>query len=267
MSSPLGPISSRNERIIGVMELRTNMTLSVANARFSYGRKLVISDLSVLFAPGRTVLLGPNGAGKSTLMAMLASVLRPRGGSIRLQLPEGSEPTYGRRSYRSRIAWLPQNITPMPGLTVREHVAYSGWLKGMRRSDAWRASERDLIRFDLSALAGSKATQLSGGQTRRMALAGSLVHDADVILLDEPTAGLDPNQRDHFRKVLADLPSDVITVVSTHQTEDLIESYNQAIVLVDGSIRFQGPVRALVGEQPSADATAIAYRRLVGAEL
>lgn len=249
----------------------TETTLSVSGIRFAYGRKAVLSDLSVQFAPGRTVLLGPNGAGKSTLMSVLASVLRPRAGSVLLQTREGERPKYGGRAYRARIAWLPQDITPMPGLTVREHVAYSGWLKGMSRSQAWQASAAALQSVDLAQLARAKATRLSGGQTRRMALAGSLVHKAEVILLDEPTAGLDPNQRDQFRSVLAGLPSEVTTIVSTHQTEDLIGSYEQAVVLVEGRIRFQGHVRDLIGAASGEDgtpaATAAAYRRLVSAEL
>lgn len=169
------------------------MELRIVGCSFAYRRSLPVFDgYTASFAPGRTVLLGPNGAGKSTLLALLADSLQPQKGYVETGTGLSPRTWRGRREFRRRVAWLPQQVAPFPGLTVREHVAYAGWLKGLSRRDAWRRSTAALEDVDLASLAGRRATQLSGGQTRRMGIAGALVHEAEAILLDEPTAGLDP---------------------------------------------------------------------------
>lgn len=159
----------------------------------------------------------------------------------------------------------------MPGLTVREQVAYAGWLKGMPKDLAWKASEDALRRVDLTRLANRKSHQVSGGQLRRMGIAGALTHRSELILMDEPTAGLDPTQRLVFRELVADLADSVQVIVSTHQTEDLADLYTHVAVLAHGKIRFQGspgdfhalaPATTRGREQAEA-----AYLMLVGREI
>jgi ABC-type multidrug transport system ATPase subunit len=169
------------------------------------------------------------------------------------------------------VGWLPQNIKPMPGLTVRENVAYLGWLKGMSRSAAWEQSRGALERVRLSDLASRRSHQLSGGQLRRMGIAGALVHRSELVLLDEPTAGLDPSQRAVFRDLVTSLADKVQIVVSTHQTEDLDTMYDEVVVLRQGAVQYQGTTQGfldLAGPDTASGRRAdAAYTRMIGREL
>ncbi|MFE3016973.1 ATP-binding cassette domain-containing protein [Streptomyces sp. NPDC059256] len=246
------------------------MALAFRNLVFRYGpRAEVFHGLNLSIANHSTVLLGPNGAGKSTLMALAASHLRPNSGSVTWRDLDAS----GRRDrveYRTAVAWIPQQITPVPGLTVREQVAYGGWLKGMSRKAAWDASQQAVERVGLADLATRRSHQVSGGQLRRMGIAGALTHRSEVILMDEPTAGLDPQQRRMFRSLLEELGDSVQVVVSTHQTEDLADLYQEVVVLDRGVVRFQGPTEefhSLAQDLGSQQGRAeMAYARLVDGE-
>lgn len=218
------------------------MPISMSECSFSYRRRRpVLRDLSYTLPPGRTVLLGPNGAGKSTLLGLCASALRPDSGSVTY----GDLSTGRRRAlpaFRRRVAWMPQQVGHVPGLTARDQVAYSGWLKGMPRREAWREALQALDRVELADRADDKVQELSGGQQRRVAVAQALVHDAEVLLLDESTAGMDPRQRQVFHQILADLSNEVHIVLSTHDTSDIANSYDSVVVLLDGQVRFSGTV-------------------------
>ncbi|MFF7297505.1 ATP-binding cassette domain-containing protein [Streptomyces sp. NPDC008265] len=246
------------------------MSLVFDHVSFRYGRKTsVFNEFSLRIDARATVLLGPNGAGKSTLMAIAASHLPPSSGSVTFNRGAAK----GRRlaAYRKRVAWIPQQITPMPGLTVREQVAYAGWLKGMPKDLAWKASEDALRRVDLTRLADRKSHQVSGGQLRRMGIAGALTHHSELILMDEPTAGLDPTQRLVFRELVGDLAGSVQVIVSTHQTEDLADLYTHVAVLAQGKIRFQGSPADFHALAPAASSgreqAEAAYLMLVGREI
>ncbi|MFJ8011165.1 ATP-binding cassette domain-containing protein [Streptomyces sp. NPDC096339] len=246
------------------------MSLVFDQVSFNYRRNTpVFDDFSLCVEAGATVLLGPNGAGKSTLMSLAASHLKPAAGSVAFNGLDA----HGRRQapYRERVAWIPQQITPIPGLTVREQVAYAGWLKGMPRHLAWTASADALRRVDLIRLADRKSHQVSGGQLRRMGIAGALAHRSELILMDEPTAGLDPTQRLVFRELLGDLSGQVQIIVSTHQTEDLADLYQHVVVLSQGNIRFQGSPRDFHALAPSSgqgrEQAEAAYVLLVGREI
>ncbi|MYW04920.1 ATP-binding cassette domain-containing protein [Streptomyces sp. SID3343] len=226
------------------------MPIVFADCEFRYRRgRPLLEGLTLSFSRGRTVLLGPNGAGKSTLLGLAASVLLPRAGTVEL----GRLCTARRKDlsgYRRRVGWLPQQVAAVPGLRAREQVAYAGWLKGLSRADAWERADTALARVGLQTLAAHKSSRLSGGQLRRVGIAQCLVHDAEVLLMDEPTAGLDPVQRQVFRDLLADLDDRVDVIVSTHQTEDIDASYEHVVVLDDGRPRFQGSVGDFLALSP-----------------
>ena len=248
--------------------------MAISSASYGYSSKATIfQDLNVSFRPGKTALLGPNGAGKSTLISLLASVNAPSAGSIVFTEANGKRTTSRQVSkFRRLVAWLPQDFSPVAGLSVLEHVRYAGWLKGMSRTAAQREAPNALAAVGLETLSGKKATELSGGQQRRLGLAGALVHKASVVLLDEPTAGLDPGQRDRFRQILASLDNDQITVVSTHQTEDIDGSFDYVVVLVDGAVRFSGTVGDFMAEAPASavdprDRVRLAYAAFVEGEI
>lgn len=233
----------------------------------------IFQDLNLEFHSGKTALLGPNGAGKSTLMSLMASVVTPSAGTIEI-IEAGGERIGTRHlgKFRRLVAWLPQDFSPVAGLTVLEHVRYSGWLKGMSRKAVKEAAPQALLAVGLETLSEKKVTELSGGQQRRLGLAGALVHQAGVVLLDEPTAGLDPSQRDRFRQILASLNDENITVVSTHQTEDIDGSFDHVVVLVGGRVRFNGSVSEFMAVAPASvtdprDRVRLAYAALVEGEI
>ncbi len=216
------------------------------------------------------MLLGPNGAGKSTLLSLGASVQYPATGRVQLGNLISTDRKH-RRAFRQKVGWLPQQIKPVPSLTVREQAAYAGWLKGLSKSEAWERSVGALEQVRLTELAKRRSHELSGGQLRRLGIAQALIHEADVVLLDEPTAGLDPVQRGVFRDLLAELSGSVSFVVSTHQTEDLADVYDTVVVLDRGQAVFQGTVGEFFARAPEGMAierrAESAYRAMVRGEV
>ncbi|MEV0239449.1 ATP-binding cassette domain-containing protein [Streptomyces sp. NPDC050674] len=224
------------------------MSIRLESCTFGYGRgsRPILTDLTYALPDGFTVLLGPNGAGKSTLLKLASGLHRPQSGSVRMGRLASHD-----AAFLKRVAWMPQTITPMTGLTAREQVAYTGWLKGMGKSEAWEAALVALSRVDMADRAAIKTKQLSGGQLRRVGVASALVHGADVLLLDEPTAGMDPTQRRVFRDLIVSLATaEVRVLMSTHDIADLAEEANQVTVLQNGRIAFTGPTQDFLAHAP-----------------
>lgn len=219
------------------------MALQFQSCSFRYKRreKPVIDSLHLRFAAPRTVLLGPNGAGKSTLLSLGASALAPNSGEITLGDLRATKRNE-RREYRRKVSWLPQRPVFLPGMTCREHVAYVGWLKGLSEREAWKAAPKAIESVGLGNKSKEKVSTLSGGQQQRLGIAQALVHEAELLLLDEPTAGLDPAQRRRFHDVLDELPSNVSVIVSTHEIMDLDQTFDEVVVFENGATKFHGPV-------------------------
>ncbi|MFF8446497.1 ABC transporter ATP-binding protein [Streptomyces leeuwenhoekii] len=224
------------------------MSICLESCTFRYGRssRPILHHLTYTVPDGFTVLLGPNGAGKSTLLKLASGLHQPQAGSVRMGHLASRDVAFLRQ-----VAWMPQTITPMAGLTAREQVAYVGWLKGMGKSDAWDAALLALNRVDMAEHAGVKAKRLSGGQLRRVGVASALVHGAGVLLLDEPTAGMDPTQRRVFRDLIVSLATaDVRVLMSTHDIADLAEEADHVTVLQNGRIAFTGSTQDFLGHAP-----------------
>ena len=225
------------------------MSIVFTDCTYRYGRKYrpVLEDFSYRVPDGVTIFLGPNGAGKSTMLKLAASVIKPRAGHISVDGISSRN-----REFRKYVAWMPQHITAMAGLTSREQVAYTGWLKGMNRSDAWSQAHESLAVVNLLEKADAKATSLSGGQLRRLGVASALVHECHVLLLDEPTAGMDPTQRRAFRDVLTGVAEagGVRVLMSTHDVADLAEDADFVTVLAGGVIRFNGTTKEFLAQAP-----------------
>ncbi|MYW10112.1 ATP-binding cassette domain-containing protein [Streptomyces sp. SID2563] len=239
------------------------MPLKFNSCTFRYGRRFrpVLSSLDLEFSTGHTVLLGPNGAGKSTLLALGASAATPTSGSVRYKELDPAD----RRdvaAYRSRVSWLPQRSGFLPGMTCREHVAYVGWLKGLKESEAWRAAAAAIERVGLTEKMDMKVKSLSGGQQQRIAIAQAIAHRAELLLLDEPTVGLDPNQRRRFLDLLSSLRGSAHVIVSTHDIGDLDDMFDEVVVLEAGRPRFRGSVEAFANH---AAADSAPERRLESA--
>lgn len=215
------------------------MTVTLSNFSFGYGKDLLFSDLDVHFTKGVTGLLGPNGAGKTTLLRHLSTELKVTRGSLVFDgMPVSSRRDIHR--VRLNIAMLPQTFGYVPHFTVEQHVSYCAWLMEVPKNE--RASKIDtaLQRVDLEDARASTMKSLSGGMRQRAGLAGALVHDPGVIILDEPTVGLDPHQRDHFRTVVKSLGRERAVLMSTHLTDDIAATCDRVIVLAQGRKYFEG---------------------------
>jgi ABC-2 type transport system ATP-binding protein len=206
----------------------------------------VFDNLDWRVPPGeKTLLLGPNGVGKSTLIRLLAGMERPRGGAVLLEGVRSD-----RRALFDRVAWMPQQIEAARDLTALEQIEYAAWAAGLSSRDARRAAGTALERVLLSDKAGMRADRLSGGQLRRLGLAQACVRPGSVLLLDEPTTGLDPAQAANFRHLLSDLEYPGGIVISSHQANELAGLVDRIVVLTHGRIRFDGTIATFRAQAP-----------------
>ncbi|MDS0137608.1 ABC transporter ATP-binding protein [Amycolatopsis sp. NPDC004772] len=202
-------------------------------------KKMAVDGLDLSLGKGVHGLLGPNGAGKTTLIRALATVLRPESGRLSLLgTPAGGRT--GQRELRRRIGYLPQNFGYYKRFTVREFVEYLAWLKEMSKEDIPGAVQRAVERVGLADRADDRMKTLSGGMVRRVGIAQAIVNDPEVLLLDEPTAGLDPAQRVRFRELVQELGRDSCVLISTHLVEDVATACTDVILFAAGKLVFQG---------------------------
>lgn len=211
----------------------------------TFGRTRALDGVSLDLGIGVTGLLGPNGAGKTTLLRMLATVLAPDAGALRL-LGRDPADTDDRLEIRRRLGYYPQEPGFFRGFTVFEFVDYVAILKEMtdarRRHDEVR---RVVAEVGLSDVSGKKIRALSGGMRRRVALAQSLLGDPELLVLDEPTVGLDPEQRLRFREVVSRVGEGRTVILSTHQTEDVAALCHRVVVIDHGRTFFDGTAPGL----------------------
>jgi ABC-2 type transport system ATP-binding protein len=204
------------------------------------GRAPVLAGVSLELGAGITGLLGPNGAGKTTLLRILATVLAPDAGELRLFGRDPRDPAE-RAGVRRRLGYMPQEPGFHARFTAFEFVDYVAILKELTdRRDRHDEVRRVLRLVGLGDVAGKRVGALSGGMRRRVALAQALLGDPELLILDEPTAGLDPEQRLRFRDLISALAADRTIVVSTHQTEDVAALCHRVVVLRDGGTVFAG---------------------------
>lgn len=226
--------------------------LSLDQVGRSYARTEVLSPLSLDLPTGsRLGLLGPNGAGKTTLLSMMACVLAPTRGRVVI----GGRPVASQaeaRVARQDIGFMPQNPASVPGFTALETVEYAAWLKGVRARGRTDAARSLLDRVGLGDVAGKRMRALSGGMVQRVHLAAALVGRPRVVLLDEPTVGLDPAQRLEFRSLVLGL-DDAAVVLSTHLVEDIAAVATTVTVLDAGLVHFEGtPTELVAAARPDA---------------
>ena len=229
------------------------MNVEISGVTRRFGRNLAVAGVDVETGPGVFGLLGPNGAGKTTLLRMMATVITPSAGTLRLL---GRDPgSYGpRREIRRRLGYLPQNLGYYPGFTVEEFVQYFALLKEMPPARIPAAVAAAVERVDLGGKARAKLRTLSGGMLRRAGIAQAIVNEPGLLLLDEPTAGLDPEQRVAFRDLLRDLGQRAAVVVSTHLVEDVAAACTEVALMDAGKIVFHGTPAELTAHGEAAAA-------------
>jgi ABC-2 type transport system ATP-binding protein len=221
------------------------MTATLDNVSKSYGRTVALHPTTLVLERGVVGLLGPNGAGKTTMLRLLSSVLAPDTGSITVagHVVTGSHAE--RTDARRRIGYLPQEVVFPRGMTAFGFLDYIAVLKEWRDSSRRHAEVRRVLALvDLAERGRTKVKALSGGQRRRLAIAQALLGAPELLILDEPTTGLDPEQRASLRGLLSGLPGTVL--ISTHQTEDVAALCDRVVVLDAGLVHFDGTVPELL---------------------
>ncbi len=214
-----------------------NIELSDVTRRF--GRNTAVDGVTLEAGPGVLGLLGPNGAGKTSLLRMLATILPPSSGQLRLLDRDPGKPA-PRREIRRRLGYLPQNLGYYPAFTVAEFVEYFALLKEMPPRAVPRAVAAAIEKVDLGPRARARLRTLSGGMLRRVGIAQAIVNDPELLLFDEPTAGLDPEQRVAFRALMRDLGEHATVIVSTHLVEDVGAACSEVALMSEGRIVFRG---------------------------
>jgi len=207
--------------------------------RVRAGRRMAVDGLDLSMDTGVHGLLGPNGAGKTTLMRSIATVLRPAAGTLTL-LGQTVNGRVDLRGLRRQIGYLPQEFGFYRRFTMREFIEYIAWLKEMPAAEIPGAVQRAIDRVGLADRADHRMKTLSGGMVRRAGIAQAIVNDPQILLLDEPTAGLDPDQRLQFRALLRELGTDTCVLVSTHLVEDVAAACTDVVLINAGRLIFQG---------------------------
>ena len=219
------------------------MELLLDNLCKDFGGNTAVAGITAVLEPGIYGLLGANGAGKTTLLRMICGVLKPTAGQVRLDgIPID---TLG-VAYRDKLGYLPQEFVGYPQYSARDFLLYMAVLKGMTRSQAVPKIQELLSMVRLQEVANKKLRAFSGGMRRRLGIAQALLNDPDILILDEPTAGLDPKERVHFRNILEGYAQQKIVLLSTHIVSDLEAIAHKVFLMKDGCFQTQGTVSELL---------------------
>ena len=219
------------------------MELEVRAVSKHYRDKKAVDGVSITFTPGVWGLLGANGAGKTTLIRMVAGLMRPTSGQI---FYDGVPIDALNDAYRARLGYLPQEFGFYPEFTVQEYLDYLAALKGLSRAESARQIDALLEQVSLTEVRKKKIAKLSGGMKRRVGIAQALLNDPEVLILDEPTAGLDPGERVRFRNLLSEFAQDRIVLISTHIVSDVEYIAAENAVMKNGKILEHGTTETLL---------------------
>lgn len=219
------------------------MELSFDRLTKHYGNKIAVDCVSATLEPGVYGLLGANGAGKTTLMRMLCAILESTSGEVLL---DGQDVISMGADYRNVLGYLPQDFGYYPNYTAMEFLMYIAALKGIPKKIARQRAKQLLEEVGLSNVANKKVATFSGGMKQRVGIAQALLNNPDILILDEPTAGLDPKERVRFRNLLSDYAGDKIVILSTHIVSDIEAIADEVLLMKKGRFVLQGTVSELI---------------------
>jgi len=219
------------------------MELKLNHLSRRFRDKTAVSDFTATLTPGVWGLLGANGAGKTTLMRMIAGILDPSDGQV---LYNGTPLSEFGETYRAVLGFLPQDFGFPPEFSVRDYLLYAAALKGLDKQTSRQRVKELLDQVSLTEAARKKIRHLSGGMRRRVGIAQALLNDPEILILDEPTAGLDPGERVRFRNLLSELARDRIVLISTHIVSDVEYIATRHLLMKDGRLLASGTASDLV---------------------
>lgn len=206
-----------------------------------------VNNVSYSFGNGVYGLLGVNGAGKTTLMRMLCTLLKPTSGSITW---DGKDIFAMDGMYRNILGYLPQDFGFYPDFTVYDYLMYIASIKGLRPVVSKQRADTLIRQVGLSKVKNKKMKRLSGGMIRRVGIAQAMLNNPKILILDEPTAGLDPNERIRFRNLISELSEERLVLLSTHIVSDIEYIANKILLMKNGLVAMSGNVEELVSSMP-----------------
>lgn len=216
--------------------------MEIKNIGKCYGEKEALKELTLRLSPGIYGLLGPNGAGKSTLMKLICMLIEPTTGTI---LFDGKDIRTERKNFLKRLGYMPQQHCLYPEFRVEEYLHYIGTLKGMSKKSVEQSSEELLKKVRLLDVRTQKIRTLSGGMQQRLMFAQALLDNPKVLILDEPTAGLDPEKRIEMRNLIAEYAKDKIIIIATHVVSDVELIADKILLLNKGELLAESSVLEL----------------------
>lgn len=219
------------------------MVLTIERLTKQYGNKIAVDRLDGEFGTGVYGLLGANGAGKTTLMRMICGILTPTSGEVKL---DGADILEMGEDYREKIGYLPQDFGYYPDFKAREFMLYIAALKGLPPAAAKIRTDELLEMVGLKDVANKKIKTFSGGMKQRLGIAQAMINDPSILVLDEPTAGLDPKERVRFRNLISDFASDRVIILSTHIVSDVEYIADEILMMKKGVFISKGTVTELV---------------------
>lgn len=219
------------------------MELKITNLTKIFQDTTAVDHISCTLTAGVYGLLGVNGAGKTTLMRMLCTLLKPTEGQITW---DGNDIFEMDREYRRLLGYLPQDFGYYPDFSVYDYLMYIASIKGIRPAAAKNRAQELLKRVGLAKEKNKKMKKLSGGMKRRAGIAQAMLNDPRILILDEPTAGLDPNERIRFRNLISELAKERMVLLSTHIVSDIEYIANEILLMNHGQIGLSGTAEELV---------------------
>lgn len=219
------------------------MKLEIGSLTKEFGDFTAVNHIDLTMTNGAYGLLGVNGAGKTTLMRMLCTLLKPTSGTIYYN---GKDIFSMDSEYRKLLGYLPQEFGFYPEFTVEDYLLYIAALKGIRPVVAKKRVKELIAKVGLSKAANKKMKKISGGMKRRAGIAQAMLNNPKILILDEPTAGLDPNERIRFRNLISELSEDRLVLLSTHIVSDIEYIANEILLMKDGKLMHKGTADELI---------------------